>query len=204
MANFTLIANESDFFLETPDNSTFLNGSVNLSVNNLTNDSLPRNVNVFNQTIPDTAIYNNTWVAYGIFLVFLTIYSLAVAYHIFATIFDSQKGVVGKVCGAIMALIVVILLLGIGIALRWLTLVSSDIILMIIVLLLDIIVCVIELLWLCLKSAFSANAAVCNLMFLMTMDITEVIIVTIMMQEVRNWCHDLDVREGSVCYDGWT
>lgn len=174
--------------------------STNSTTNgSLVNESVPKVANIFNETVPDTTMYTGSWYAYTVFLFVLAIYSLVMSYYLFKAIIDSQSGIVSKCSGFCMAIFTVMVLLGIGLILRlflWLTSYTS---LMRWILAVDVVCSLVEAVWLCIKSAFSTTATLCNLLFLLTMDVVEIIIVTVMMQAVNNWCEDLTSTEWTIC-----
>jgi hypothetical protein len=162
--------------------------------------TLAPKLNLFNQRIPDTNRFKYEWYSYGVLLVILTVYSLFLAYHIYKTIHESQNGAVGKIRAITVGIVVLFLLIGVGLLLRWFVIITGNPVLIITVISIDLVTCLLELLYLCLKSALSTTSSVFNLVFLIFMDVIEIIILALMLQEIKSWCHGLDSKDGTVCY----
>lgn len=156
-------------------------------------------VNFLNETIPDTKIFVIVWWAYFVFLICFTVYCILMAYKLYSVIIETQNGCVGKAYGCAVATLVVTFMVAIGAIIRWMTLYTTALPLIYFLLAFDVVICILELIWLFIKSACSPGAALCHLVFLTTMDLVEIMILGLMLHEVKTWCRDLDDIEGSVC-----
>ena len=169
-----------------------------ISINDGSNNS--SSISIRNGTLPETPVFVICWWIYFLLLILFSMYCIFVTGQLFKVIYESQKGLIGSIWAIIVALIAAMILLGIGVLLRFLCLFSCHPIIICLMIFIDGGIIVIECIVLCIRHCLCATNAAGQLVFMMAAEIVEVVLLSLMLSDIMRFCADVHFSQDTICF----